>query len=686
MWQTNWVARPASGFGATRALPSRHAQLACSATASPCRTRNRTGPGLAKLRLANGQRHTYRNALCSCASSGPESGSDQKLPPQTKLSALLEQAEELGLDTAGPPLLPELVRRFLDIEPRVWRRGQSLRNRLREHCIFPGMPIPEDVDLSDTLGARDPSAAPAERKFDYNLFLNWLGFRDRDEAVAYMDERRLYRKRVRRFKRRLGFVLMLLAVTGHAGSLLRAASRTPGGYAIALTIGATLDAFLVTGCIMVAIPVVLLAWDFLSAPVARRFDPRRLPGYRASDAVRRLLLMYAFMVWPLLGSAAAIGNACTFVHDPVILTSSWIQGGLTEIGIFWLLVGISARAAAIPALWQWPDLNQEVRIMASGRQNRLVHAFCLWRWLVTASCLWAILLRCSALVRPRTGLVAMQYPCCWGLTLLARHRPLWLGAWLEQGLHQIVLVVAACTIVAYLCYALYYLNFVVPKMPDLDHPKIDDPDDLLSMDPLNRVLAECSPPGARQRFSPIRALLVRLRLIDDDSPEKEYSPFGEGLVERPSNRSALCRLASDPIILDDDDELLRALDALQPNSYVNRLLDAEKRAYEQAGRPIDSLFKPRWEWLQVSEEEARALTKRIRAPPPPPDQRPLVELVESDPFEQATESATLEPSFLDGAGSGIRQRDSPADPESDTESDRDDDGESGPARSDIYHA
>jgi hypothetical protein len=80
------------------------------------------------------------------------------------------------------------------------------------------------------------------------------------------------------------------------------------------------------------------------------------------------------------------------------------------------------------------------------------------------------------------------------------------------------------------------------------------------------------------------------------------------------------------------------------------------------------------------------LTKRIRAPPPPPDQRPLVELVESDPFEQATESATLEPSFLDGAGSGIRQRDSPADPESDTESDRDDDGESGPARSDIYHA
>jgi hypothetical protein len=597
-----------------------------------------------------------------------------------------EEAKAYGLDSTQFPPLPELLQRFLDIEPRIWRRGEVLRQRLRAHCVLPGMRLPNDVRLDDIEGISETSTGGAERTFDYDLFVNWLGFRDQGEAMAYFEARRQCRRQERQLRRLAGVGLLLFAALGQVGMLVRSAWRVPGGFVIAMALSATLDAALVTSFMMVAMPILLLLWDFLSAPAARRFDPRRIHSYRASDAVRRLLFMYAFMVWPLLGSAAGLGAACTLVLEPTAVTGTVIQGMISETGIFWLILGIIARVTALLALWQWPDLNQEVRVMASGRGNRLVHAFCLWRWLVTSSCMWAILLRCIAFMRPVSGLVALQYPSFWGLGLLARHRPLWLSVWLEQGLAGITAAAAGCILVAYICYALYYVNFVIPKLPDPNQLYPKDPSDTLPTDQLSRIMAECMPPGARQRFSPIQAILLRLGLIDDDRPESWCSDTDERPLDLPWNKSALCRFASNPIILDDDDDLLHSLDPTHPDSYLNRLLRAEERAHQRIHGPNESPFQPRWEWVQVPKEERRALTSRIRAPPPPPDQRPLVELVESDLFKGESDSDRRPETLSDSPEQATRSPFTQTEPRDNREKDNDyndDDRMQGP---DVYHA
>ncbi|KAF6002608.1 hypothetical protein F1559_000329 [Cyanidiococcus yangmingshanensis] len=255
-------------------------------------------------RVRPGQDQRLLRPTTSLSISRLRSCQDRESTLREQWETLYEEAKALGLDSSQFPPLPELFRQFLDIEPQVWRRGEALREQLREHCVLPGMRVPSEVDIDGVKGAKEAPSDGSEQTFDYDLFIRWLGFQNKDEAMAYFEERRHRRRRDRQLRRLLGSGLMLLAALGHFGVLARAAQRVPGGLVTALALSATLDATLVTTCLMIAMPLLLLLWDLVSAPVARRFDPRRIQAYRATDAVRRLLFMYIFMVWPLLGSGS----------------------------------------------------------------------------------------------------------------------------------------------------------------------------------------------------------------------------------------------------------------------------------------------------------------------------------------------------------------------------------------------
>lgn len=219
-----------------------------------------------------------------------------------------------------------------------------------------------------------------------NQFAQWLGARDIhhlygdiiDEVCAHRAQRQR-RRLVRALLAALAALALCYALRRwamHLDGTSSAAGAHIGLRALALRL-AWIDVGVATGGVMLAAPLLLTVWAAL-------LDP--LKGH--TDAVRRLLSMYALVCVPLLASAGVAA-----VTAP---------GGAAVLG-----VSIVARVAALVALFRWSDLNAEVALMVTGGRDVLARVFDGWRRLVLVACVFGIALRVPALCH------ALWWPSRW---------------------------------------------------------------------------------------------------------------------------------------------------------------------------------------------------------------------------------------------------------------------------------